>query len=62
MPMPNWDKRIIAERVAWLEREHEKAKHEAAFQNGMRAGLQKALMAIVEGTDILGESIDRKKP
>lgn len=58
MTMPNWDKKLIAHRVAWLERAHEEAKTRAAFENGMRAGLQKALMAIVDGTDTLGESID----
>ena len=52
---------LIAHRIAWIRREHEKQIEKYAFENGYRAGLDCALMAL-EGRNILGHSIDPEKP
>lgn len=50
-----------AVRLDWLERKHRKAVADHHFANGYRAGLECALLAIKDGRDILGESIDEGK-
>ncbi len=48
-----------AKRMDWLRRKHDKAVEEHHFVNGYRAGLQCAMLAMFEGRDILGDSIDK---
>ena len=55
------DKSSINVRVDWLTRKHEKAVADYYFANGYRAGLECALLAIREGRDIIGYSIDDGK-
>jgi hypothetical protein len=50
-----------AKRLDWLRRKHAKARDDYHFANGYRAGLECALLAIRDGCDIIGYSIDDGK-
>jgi len=45
-------------RLDWVKREAEKAARESSFQNGKRAGLEEAVLAITEGRSSIYHSID----
>lgn len=48
---------LLKHRTEWIRREHDKHRDNQNFENGFRAGLDCALMALA-GRDILGQSID----
>jgi hypothetical protein len=50
-----------ANRLDWLRRKHKRAVADYHFANGYRAGLECALLAIRDGRDIAGYSIDDGK-
>ena len=49
-------------RTKWLSEKLEKATADYHFANGYRAGLDCALRAVMDGEDILGQSIDGLSP
>jgi hypothetical protein len=48
----------FAKRIAWVKARHAKQLADYHFANGYRAGLECALLAIEEGRDVLGYSVD----
>lgn len=50
-----------AKRLDWIKRKHAKALADYHFANGYRAGLECAVLAMSEGRDVLGDSIDDGK-